>query len=107
MAKTKLKKNDEVRIITGKDKNKTGRILKVFPSEERVLIEGLNRVKRHRKPTRKDQHGGIKDEERAIHQSNVMFICPSCRKLTRIGLKYLENKEKVRFCKKCNLILDK
>jgi large subunit ribosomal protein L24 len=107
MKKVRLKKNDEVLVIAGKDRDKTGRILKIFPARERVIVEGVNRVKRHRKPTQKDQHGGIKDEERPLHVSNVMMLCPSCKKKTRLGLKTLGAKERARFCKRCEAVVDK
>jgi len=107
MSRVKYKKGDEVTIICGKDKDKTGRILKIFPASQKVIVEGINRVKRHRKPTQKDQHGGIKEEERPIHWSNLLILCPSCKKSARIGVRVLETGERVRFCKQCNGIVDK
>lgn len=107
MIKVKLKKNDEVKVIAGKDKGKTGRILKVFPAQSKAIVEGINKVKRHRKPSQKDQHGGIKDEERAIELSNLMLICPQTKKVSRLGVKELENGERARFCKKSDVVLDR
>lgn len=107
MNSVKLKKNDEVEVIAGKDKEKTGRILKLFPAKQKAIVEGINRVKRHRKPTQKDQHGGIKEEERPIHISNVMLVCSSCHKKVRVGIKHMDDGERVRICKSCKAILDK
>lgn len=107
MGKPKFKKNDEVKVISGKDKDKTGRILKIFPVDSRAIVEGINMVKKHTKPTQKDQHGGIKEKESPIHISNLMIVCKSCSKIVRVGKKLLENGERVRYCKKCNAILDK
>ena len=107
MSKLKLRKDDEVMVIAGKDKDKTGKVLKVYPVIGKAIIEGINRVKKHTKPNRKDQHGGIKEEERPMQISNLMVVCPSCKKRVRVGIKQLDSGERVRFCKKCNAVMDK
>ncbi|MBN2144882.1 MAG: 50S ribosomal protein L24 [Candidatus Aureabacteria bacterium] len=102
MVVTKLKKNDEIRVIAGKDKGKTGKILKIFKETNRVLVQGINFIKKHKKPTQNDRQGGIVQEERPIHLSKVMLLCSSCKKPTRVGRKFMESGEKIRFCKMCN-----
>jgi large subunit ribosomal protein L24 len=102
-----VKKDDTVMVISGKDKGKSGKIIKAFPKENKVLIQGLNMVKRHTRLRGRQQLGGIIDKEAPIHVSNVKFICPACGKPTRLGEKFLETGEKVRVCKKCNEIVDK
>lgn len=96
----RIRKGDMVQIIAGKDKGKRGKVLCVFPKKERVIVEGLNLVKRHMRPSRVDQQGGIIEKEAPLHISNVMIVCPSCNKPTRIGVIYVEGK-KLRMCKKC------
>ncbi|MEK9154916.1 MAG: 50S ribosomal protein L24 [Patescibacteria group bacterium] len=96
----KLKKDDKVKIITGKDKNKAGKVLKVFPKERRILIEGLNIYKKHARPKKQGEKGQVITVSRPINASNVMLICPSCGKSSRTGLLFEQNK-KFRICKKC------
>ncbi len=98
--KTKLKKNDKVKIIAGKDRGKEGNIISFVPKKSRVIVEGVNIIKKHQKPTQMSK-GGIIEKEASIHISNVMFVCPHCGKAVRIGFKYLDSGEKVRYCKKC------
>jgi len=98
--KLKLKKGDTVVVMSGKDKGKTGQIEKVLPKTNQILIPGVNIVKKHAKPTKKNPHGGIIQINRPIPISNVMLICPVCNKATRVGFKMLDNK-KLRICKKC------
>lgn len=109
MANVKLKKGDEVVVISGRSKNteKTHRILKVMKAENRAIVEGVNKIKRHRKADRKDPHGGIKEEDGPIHMSNLMLVCPTCKKITRVGIKLMENQERVRICKKCGAVVEK
>ena len=94
----KIRKDDMVKIITGKDKGKTGRIIKVFPSKNRVVVEGLNLIKKHQRPTQENQQGGIVEKESSIHISNVMIIDDN--KPSRIGFKILKDKSKVRVSKR-------
>jgi large subunit ribosomal protein L24 len=96
----RLRKGDNVQVITGEDKGKTGKILKVFPEKKRAIVEGINVVKRHTKPSPKNQQGGILEKESSIDISNIMLVCPKSGKPTRIGSKVLENGERVRFSKK-------
>jgi large subunit ribosomal protein L24 len=97
--KYKLKKEDTVQIITGKDKGKRGRILKVLRDKERVVVEGANIVKKAMKRRNQQDRGGIVEIEAAIHRSNVMIVCKKCGP-TRIGYK-LDGKTKIRICRKC------
>ncbi|WP_022670805.1 50S ribosomal protein L24 [Hippea alviniae] len=98
--RTKLKKNDKVRVIAGKDKGKEGTIISFVPKKNRVIVEGVNIIKKHVKASATTK-GGIIEKEAPIHISNVMLVCPHCNKPTRIGIKFLESGEKVRYCKKC------
>jgi large subunit ribosomal protein L24 len=102
----KLKTQDTVIVIAGKDKGKIGRILKVFPKEDRVIVEGVNRIKKHVKPTPRNPQGGIIEVFGKIHISNLMLVCPKCKKPTRVGIKILEDKRKLRYCKKCGDFVD-
>ncbi len=97
---SRLRKNDNVQIISGEYKGKTGRILKVFPEKNRAIVEGINVVKRHTKPNAKNQQGGIVEKEASIHISNLMLVCPKTGKPTRLGKLVLEDGRRVRFSKK-------
>ncbi len=98
--RTKLKKNDKVRVIAGKDKGKEGTIISFVPEKNRVIVEGVRVIKKHVKASATTK-GGIVEKEAPIHISNVMLICPHCNQPTRVGIKFLESGEKVRYCKKC------
>lgn len=102
----KIKRGDFVQVIKGKDRGKKGRVLKVFPKEGRVLVEGINFVKKHVRPKKIDQQGGIIQMEAPISISNVMLFCLKCSKPTRVGIKFLEDGSKVRYCKKCGEIIE-
>lgn len=102
-----LKKNDLVMVIAGKEWGKSGRILKVFPGKNRVLIEKVNFIKRHTRPSGQTRQGGIVEKEASIHVSNVMVICEKCNLPIRVGRKILDDGKKVRTCKKCGELLDK
>lgn len=106
-AKMHVKKNDMVVITTGKDSGKSGKVQRVFPEKGRLIIEGLNMVKRHTRPRPGQAEGGIVEKEAAIQAANVMLVCPACSKPTRTGKRFLDDGSKVRFCKKCNEIVDK
>ena len=101
----KVVKNDNVVIISGNYKGKKGKVLKVFPKEKRVIVEGVNFMKRHTRPTQKNQQGGIIEKEAPIQISNLMVICPKCDTPSRLGRKMLENKKFVRVCKSCGEML--
>jgi large subunit ribosomal protein L24 len=101
-----VKTGDKVMVITGKDKGKTGVILASFPKKNRVLVEGVNIVKKHSKPSQMNPQGGIINQEAPIHVSNVMPIDPKSGEPTRVGVK-VENGNKVRYAKKSGEVLDK
>jgi len=108
MAVTKLhvKQDDLVMIVAGKDKGKSGKVLRVMPDKGRVLVENINLIKRHTRPSRTNSEGGIIEKEAPIALSNVQLLCQGCDKPARTGLKVLEDGSKVRFCKKCNEIVN-
>ncbi len=101
----KYRKGDDVTVTTGRDKGKTGSIVKVIPEENRVIVQGVNLVKRHVRPSQSNP-GGIVEKESSIHISNLAHIDPDTGKPTRVGLKFLEDKRKVRFSKRSGEILD-
>ncbi len=102
----RIKKGDTAILLSGKEKGKTGRVLSVMPSKGSLIIEKLNIIKKHMKPTRQYTQGGIIEKEGPIHISKVMLICPKCNKPTRIGSKFLEQGKKVRVCKRCKEVID-
>jgi len=102
----KIKKGDKVKIIAGKDKGKQGRILQVLPKEGKVVVEGLNLVIKHVRPRRAGEKGQRIQFPAPLNISNVMLICTKCDKPTRVGYKILENKKKVRICKRCKEVID-
>ena len=105
---TPLRKNDNVLVITGKDRGKRGRILKVNPEKNRLIVEGVNLIKRHTRPNpAKNIKGGVVQREAALHASNVQLVCPECGAQTRIGHKLLGDGRKVRVCRKCEGVVDK
>jgi large subunit ribosomal protein L24 len=99
-----IKKGDTVQVISGKDRGATGKVILTMPKEDRVLVEGVNRIKKHTRITtnqRGAQSGGIVTQEAAIHASNVMVVCPACNKPSRIGHRQDENGKNVRICRRC------
>jgi large subunit ribosomal protein L24 len=104
VAKMNVKKGDEVIVIAGKDKGKTGKVIQVIPSQDKVVVEGVAIVKRHTKPTQKMPQGGIIEKEAAIHVSNVMPFCSTCKKGVRVA-HTIENGTKTRVCRKCGKAL--
>jgi large subunit ribosomal protein L24 len=102
----RLKKNDTVMIIAGDNKGLTGRLIKVFPDKNKAIVEARNMVKRHTKPNRNNQQGGIVEKEAAIHMSNLMLLCPKTGKATRVGMQVLETGKRVRFSKKAKEQID-
>jgi len=103
----KIKKGDTVQVISGKDKGKTGEVITVIPKEDKVIVRGVNVVKRHQRPTSHMRQGGIIEKESPIYVYKVALVCPSCGKPTRVGFKVLEDGSKVRYCKKCGEVIDK
>ena len=108
---TPIRKNDNVLVITGKDRGKRGRVLKVVPGvdgKNRLIVEGVNMIKRHTKPNpQRNIKGGIVEREASLHASNVQLLCPECGAQTRIGHKLLGDGRKVRICRKCEGVVDK
>ena len=105
---TPIRRNDNVVVITGKDRGKRGRVLKVVPETNRLVVEGVNIIKRHTKPNPQRQiKGGVVEREAALHASNVQIVCPECGKPTRLGKKILGDGRKVRVCRKCEGVVDK
>ncbi|MEK6692529.1 MAG: 50S ribosomal protein L24 [Nitrospirota bacterium] len=102
-----VRKNDSVMVITGKDKGKKGRVLSVYPERGRVIVEKLNMIKKHQKPTQKQKQGGIIEKEGSIHISNVMLLCGRCEKPTRVSFNILEGGKKIRVCKRCGEAIDR
>lgn len=100
----KIKKGDTVKVLSGKDKGKSGKIIRLIPKKGRVAIEGLNVYKKHSKPKKEGEKGEIIDVVRPINVSNVALMCPSCSKATRIGMR-IDDGNKVRYCKKCNKVI--
>ena len=105
MPKLKIKKGDKVVVITGRDKGKTGEVKQVLPAENRVVVDGVNMVKRHTSPSAGNA-GGIVEKEASIHVSNVAYVDPKTDKPTRVGYKTLDDGRKVRFAKRSGEIID-
>lgn len=104
---SRVKREDTVMVISGKDRGKKGKVLKTISSEKKIIVEGVNFTKKHQRPTNQYREGGIIERESPIYVSKVMVVCPNCNKPTRVAHKILENGEKVRSCKKCGEIIDK
>ena len=104
--KCRIKKDDKVRVIAGKEKGKMGKVLRVFGDKDRVIIENVNFVKRHTKPGGQTRQGGIIEKEAPIHWSNVMLMCNKCINHVRIKMQRLEDGRMVRVCKKCGEVID-
>ena len=101
-----IRKGDRVRVLTGKDKGKEGKVLRSLPEKERVVVENVHMIKKHTRPSQKNQQGGIIEMEGTIHVSNVMLICPSCSQPTRVGRRR-DDGIRIRTCKKCGKDIDK
>jgi large subunit ribosomal protein L24 len=101
-----IRKNDSVMVISGKERGKTGKVLRVNPKEDAVIIERINVVKRHTKPRGPQQAGGIIEKEASIPASNIMIMCDKCNAPVRIGQKVLADGNKVRVCRRCGEALD-
>ncbi|MBI2469153.1 MAG: 50S ribosomal protein L24 [Candidatus Rokubacteria bacterium] len=106
-ARVSIKRNDTVVVIAGKEKGKRGKVLVVLPEKERVIVERVNFVKRHQRPTQKVKQGGIIEREGSLHISNVMLLCGKCDKPTRTSVQVLADGRRARVCRKCNEIVDK
>ena len=106
MTKLHVKKGDTVKVLSGKDKGKQGKILRAIPAKERVVVEGVNIVKKAQRPTQQNPQGGITTMEAPLNESNVMLVCPKCNEATRTGKRVNEAGKKVRVCKKCGQDID-
>lgn len=102
----RIKKNDIVEVIGGRDRGKSGKVLKVLRENNRLIVEKVNMIKRHTRPSPTAGQGGIIEKEGAIHASNVQLVCPKCTERTRIGMTLTSEGQKVRVCKKCGEIID-
>lgn len=100
----KIKKGDQVKILAGKDRGKQGKVLRVIPKKDRVVVENINIHKKHVRPRREGEKGQIIEMSAPIHISNVALICSKCGKPTRVGFRFEEEK-KVRYCKKCKKVI--
>lgn len=105
-SKCLIKKDDKVKIVSGKETGKIGKVLKVNRKKERILIENINIIKRHSRPSAQNKQGGIVESEAPIHWSNVMLMCNKCLTPVRIKLQRLEDGKKKRVCRKCNEFID-
>ena len=105
--KMRIRKNDRVRVISGKDEGKEGKVLRRDSVRDMVVVEGVNMATRHKKPSQNDPKGGIIKQETPIYASKVMLVCPRCGAATRVGRAFLESGKKIRICKKCNEIIDR
>jgi len=104
----RIRKNDTVMVIAGKEKGKTGKVLRVLPEKGRVIVEKVNFIKRHTRPNpQRNIKGGIVEREAALSASNVQIVCPDCGAPTRIGSRRLDDGRRVRFCRKCKGDVDK
>jgi len=106
-AKVHIKKNDMVIVTKGKEKGKSGKVLRVFPEKGKAIVEKLNFIKRHAKPSQQMRQGGIIEKEAPLTVSNLMVLCPKCNKPVRTGRRRLEDGKNIRVCRKCGDILDK
>ena len=102
-----IRKDDIVKVTAGKDRGKQGKVLRVFPGEGRLTVERVNMIKRHTRPTRQRQQGGIIEREGKFHLSNVMLVCSRCSRGVRVGHQFLQDGKKVRVCRKCGEVVDK
>ncbi len=107
VARYHIKKNDLVMVLSGKEKGKSGRVLKVFPEKGKVLIEKINFIKRHSRPHGQQRKGGIIEKEAPLQISNIGLLCEKCNKPVRIGHRTVEGGKKSRYCRKCGEIFDK
>ncbi|MGI5939124.1 MAG: 50S ribosomal protein L24 [Thermoleophilia bacterium] len=104
--KFRIKKGDTVEVIQGKEAGKRGKVLRLVADDERVVVERVNFVKRHVRPSQKTPQGGVIEREASMHISTVQLVCPGCGRPARVGVR-MEGQDKVRYCKKCNVQVDK
>ena len=107
MSKAHIKKNDQVIVLAGKDRGKSGKVLKVFADKNRAIVEGLNFIQKHtRANPQKNVKGGIVPKEASIHISNLMIVCKRCNEHARVGISLMQDGRKIRICKNCNESMD-
>ncbi len=105
---TPVRRNDTVIVIAGKNRGKRGRVLKLLPERNRVVVEGVNFIKRHTRPNpSRNIKGGVVEREASLHASNLQLVCPECGAQTRIGRRLLGDGRKVRICRKCDGVVDR
>jgi large subunit ribosomal protein L24 len=104
--KFRIKQGDTVEVTQGKANGKRGKVLRVLAAEERIVVERVNFIKRHVRPSKKVPQGGVIEREASMHISNVRLVCPSCSQAVRVGVR-MQGDQKVRYCKKCNVQVDK
>ena len=102
----KIRKNDSVMIIAGRDRGKKGKVKFSYPKNERLLVDGINFIKRHARATGRVRQAGIIEREAPIHMSNLKLVCNKCNRPTQIGFRFLDDGKKVRFCKSCREVID-
>jgi large subunit ribosomal protein L24 len=102
----KVRKNDTVQVLAGRERGKQGKVSRVLPKEARVVVDGINLRKRHTRPRRPGEQAGIVEFPAPLHVSDVAIVCPKCGKGTRVGFRVLASGQKVRFCKRCDEVLD-
>ena len=102
----KIRKNDTVLVVAGKDKGKKGKVRFAYPKDERLIVEGVNYIKKHTKATGNVRQAGIIEREALIHVSDVMLLCNKCNKPARVGSRFLEDGKKVRICRSCREVID-
>lgn len=102
----KIRKNDTVLVIAGKDRGKKGKVRRAIPGDQKVIVEGVNMIKRHSRARGVARQAGIIELEAPIHVSNVMLICGKCNKPTRVGHRFLDDGRKVRVCRSCGEVID-
>jgi large subunit ribosomal protein L24 len=107
MADVHVRKGDTVAVIAGRERGKRGKVLSVLPAKARVLVEHVNMIKRHQRPTQKLRQGGIIEREGPLHLSNVLLVCARCNRPSRTGIKMLADGRKMRVCKRCGESIDK
>ena len=105
-SKCRIKKGDTVQVMQGKEAGKRGKVMRVLADEERVVVERVNFIKRHVRPSQKTPQGGVIEREASMHISSVQLVCPGCGQPARVGVR-MEGQDKVRYCKKCNVQVDK
>ncbi len=102
----KIRKEDTVVVIAGRERGKRGKVARVFPDTDRLVVEGVNLIKRHSRPRGMGMPGGIIEREAPLHRSNVMLVCSKCDKPTRVGFRELDNGSRVRVCHKCGEVIE-